>query len=202
MPPSHTTYTQQDVDAFVAWARQRLPRFALCYKDESRLQTLIGRLLKPINPHYMTLYTTVMFGKVYFPSRAHVDEWGAHRTYMILRHEFVHLMDAKRFPLLFELSYLLLLPTVFTLRAWWEYRGYVQNLIVEYESTGAISPTTIEFIIARFVGPDYGWMFPFARLLQRSFARTCEAIERGELRGPYPYKSWGQAPPSPAVERP
>jgi hypothetical protein len=40
-----------------------------------------------------------------------------------LRHEAVHLRDARRFPVLFELSYLAALPAVFTARAWWEWRG-------------------------------------------------------------------------------
>jgi len=184
--------TQQDVDDFVEWSKTHLPNFEICFKDESPLQRFIGKLLWPINKSYMTAYTTVMFGKVYFPSREIIADWGPESVYKILRHEFVHLMDAKRFPILFELSYIFLLPAFVTMRAYWEWRGYTQNLIVEFEETGDISDETCEFIIQRFVNSDYGWMFPFPNWLRKRFARLRQKIIAGKIKGPYPYQAWGK----------
>lgn len=176
--------------------QQHLPRFQMCYKNESRWQKLIGWLLWPINRTYMTQYTTVMFGKVYFPSREQMANWGPSQVYSTLRHEFVHLMDAKRFPLWFELSYLFLLPIGLTFRAYWEWRGYTQTLLVEYEQTGSISPNTKTYILNRFVGADYGWMFPFRKPLERWMEHTCQHIQDGIITGPYPYCAWGKETPS------
>lgn len=186
--------TQTDVDELVAWMQMHLPRFEVCYKNESRLQQWIGWLLRPINPTYMTEYTTIMFGKVYFPSREAIEEWGPSQVYSTLRHEFVHLMDSKRFPIWFELSYLLLFPTILTMRAYWEWRGYTQTLLVEYEQTGTISSQLVEHIIDRYVSGDYGWMFPFRKRLQRRMKKTCQQIYDGVIQGPYPYCDWGATP--------
>jgi hypothetical protein len=181
------TISEQDVEALIAWMQTHLPSFAVCYKDESRLQRLIAWLLKPINPRYMTLYTTVMFGKVYFPSREIVAEYGWDQVYGTLRHEFVHLMDARRFPVWFEFSYLFLFPAGWTMRAFWELRGYTQNMIVEFEQTGQISPVTCERIADQFVSAAYGWMVPFRASIERDLARLREEILAGRLSGPYPY---------------
>lgn len=183
----------QDVDALIAQIQEHLPRFEVLYKDESVLQRWIGRLLWPINRTYMTEYTTVMFGKVYFPSREIVASWGAASVYRILRHEFVHLIDAKRFPLYFELSYLLCLPCFFTMRAYWEFRGYTQDMLVEYEETGDVSTQTLDFIEARFVSAEYGWMLWPRSLVRRHLYTLRTRVLAGELRGPYPYQPWGQS---------
>ncbi|HAA53713.1 MAG TPA: hypothetical protein DCE42_03110 [Myxococcales bacterium] len=188
--------SQQDIDTYVTWCQQHLPGFAICYKDESTLQKWIGALLWPINKRYMTAYTTVMFGKIYFPSRETVALWPKAQMYATLRHEFVHLMDAKRFPLWFEISYLLFFPAVLTMRAYWEYRGYVQNLLVEYERTNAISEETITWIVECFVRSEYGWMYPFRQHLTNILQRTKQRILKGELRGPYPYCEWGKETPT------
>ncbi|TNE48878.1 MAG: hypothetical protein EP343_13395 [Deltaproteobacteria bacterium] len=187
--------TQDNVDQWIQWMQQHLPRFQVCFKDESRLQRLIGWLLWPINRTYMTEYTTVMFGKIYFPSREEIESWGPAQVYAILRHEFVHLMDAKRFPVWFELSYLLLFPAGLTLRAYWEWRGYTQTLLVEHELYGTISDDIQEHILRRFVNSEYGWMFPFPNWLRRKMRKLCQSIEAGEVTGPYPYKEWGRETP-------
>ena len=184
--------TQEDIEHLVAWIQQHLPGFAICYKDESRLQRLIGWFLWPINRVYMTRYTTVMFGKVYFPSRKIVESWSKDSVYRILRHEFVHLMDAKRFPLWFEFSYLFLFPAFWTFRAFWEMRGYTQDLILEYEDLGYISKATLQFIHQRFIGSEYGWMWGTRGSAWRWLQKVKVQVEAGELTGPYPYTEWGR----------
>ena len=172
-----TRLGEQDVLELEKALQDELPRFAVAYKDEVPLQRRIGRLIWPFNRHYMTQYTTVMFGRVYFPSRAWRQQVGPEQIYATLRHEAVHLRDARRFPILFQLSYLFLLPAVLTLRAVWEWRAYHETMRVHIELHGDIPDTLLEHIQGRFTGPDYLFMCPFPKLVRRKL----EAARR-ELR--------------------
>jgi hypothetical protein len=168
--------TRQDVAQYEAELAEALPGFAVLYKDESRLQQTIARLIKPFNGRYMTDYTTVMFGRVYFPSRIWRRSVGPERIYATLRHEAVHLRDMRRFPVLFQLSYLFLLPGGLTVRAWWEWRAYAETLRVELELTGQIPDHLIEHIAQRFTGADYLFMWPFPRWIRRRLNRLRDQL--------------------------
>lgn len=174
MPPRHQPpgpATRADLDGLISVLRAELPRFDVRFKDESRLQRAIGLVLRPFNGAYVTHYTTVMFGRVYFPSRAWMEERGPDAVWRILRHEAVHLRDAQRWPLLFELTYLLLpLPAVLTLRALWEWRAYRETLCAHAERHGEIPDTMLDEVQAAFVGPDYLFMWPFRGHVRRKLA--------------------------------
>ncbi len=117
-----------------------------------------------------------MFGRIYFPSRHWYDCTATFDLYALLRHEAVHLRDARRFPVLFELSYVLALPVGITARAWWEWRGYTETLRVWAEVKGEIPDWLIEQIIERFTGPDYLYMWPFPRQLRRALRRQRDTL--------------------------
>lgn len=171
-PPIRDAIDADDLAALEAHLRACLPRFRICYKDESRIQRLIGRLVWPFNRTYCTHYTTVMFGRVYFPSRDWCATWGPEAIYGILRHEAVHLDDMRRFPIIFHLSYLFLLPAGLTARAFWEWRGYLETMRVEAELQGCIPDSLITHIAERFTGPDYLFMCPFPRVVRRRLLRA------------------------------
>lgn len=175
-PPVRDRVDAADLEALEAHLRAHLPRFRICYKDESTLQRLIGRLVWPFNRTYCTQYTTVMFGRVYFPNRDWCARWGPEAVYGILRHEAIHLMDMRRFPGLFQLSYLFALPSIFTMRAVWEWRGYVETMRVEAELHGCISDTLITHIQARFTGADYLFMCPFPRFIRRRLLKARDRL--------------------------
>ena len=125
-------------------------------------------LMRFWNPDFMSAYVTVMFGRVYMP--AHLI--GTLTGYMVLRHERIHLRDARRWPILFELSYLFFpLPILITLRAYWEYRAYCESLVAEAEIYGYARRDSIEFFVNQFVGSYYLWMFPFPNFLRERFYR-------------------------------
>lgn len=166
-PPCPPPFTHADLDRYIDALARELPGFAVRYKDESRLQRLIGRLVRPFNRDYLTRYTTVMFGRVWFPSRRWAACCRPADLYRILRHEAVHLRDARRYPLLFPLSYLLLPPIGPGFRALWEWRGYAESMRVDVELGRPIDDATIEHIARRFTGPDYLFMLPFPRLVRR-----------------------------------
>ena len=159
--------TEAEIAALEQALADELPGFGIGYKDESRLQQLIGVLVRPFNRDYMSHYTTVLFGVVWFPSRSWRARVGPRAIYEILRHEAVHLRDARRFWGFFHLSYVFLLPAGLTMRAFWEWRAYAESLRVQAELDGAIDDATLRFIEERFTGPDYLFMCPFPRLVRR-----------------------------------
>lgn len=161
------TVTEADVECLEAELAAELRGFRVVYKDESPVQKVIAALLWPFNRRYLSDYTTVMFGRVYFPSRDWRRGCGAAHVYEILRHEAVHLRDMRRFPLLFQLTYLFGLPAVFTLRAYWELRAYEETLRVAAELTGEVPDELLDFIQKRFTGPDYLFMCPFPGFVRR-----------------------------------
>ena len=156
--------------------KAEFPKFQVVKKEDSKLMALIYAvtLMRFWNPYFMEDYITTLFGKVYMP----FNVIGTRVGYDVLRHERVHLRDAARFPLLFELSYILLpLPAVFTLRAYWEYRGYCESLVAESDRYGYVRKEAIEYYVDIFAGPTYLWMCPFRNFMRDAFYKF--ARERG-----------------------
>ena len=168
----------EDLDAYVRALAVELPGFALCFKDESPLQRLIARVVHPFNPTYLTEYTTVMFGRIYLPSRGFLDEMSRESLYGLLRHEAVHLRDARRFPVFFQLSYLLLPPVGPGFRAYWEWRGYRETLRAEYEVWGEVPDALLDRIADRFAGPDYLYMLPLRGWVRARLGRLRDEFQR------------------------
>ena len=181
------TITENDVTDLVAMMKHFIPGFEVKYKSEAWHQRLIGFLLRIINNQYMTSYVTAMFGKIWLPSNA--IYWTASTRYSIYRHEFIHLLDAKKWSFLMSFSYLVLLPTVFTMRSFWELRGFVQNMITEYEQTGDITGATLDWIVSQFVTSKYFWMYPFRNKLRSKLETIKLEIKAGNISGlTYPHK--------------
>lgn len=99
-----------------------IPSFEVAYKDRSDLMFVLGFLVTPFNPDFMTGYTTTWGTKVYFPSENFLFDNPA-RGFRILAHEYVHLLDAKNHKT-FKLSYLfpqilMILPLIaYAILAW------------------------------------------------------------------------------------
>lgn len=153
---------------FVEQIKSKFPNFEVLIKEHSTWMKIVYAvtLMRFWNRYFMEVYVTIMFGKVYMPQRFIGTQIG----YEILRHEYVHLCDSRRWPILFELSYLFFpLPLVFTMRAYWEYRAYCESLIVENEQLGYVRARTIEFCVEQFVGSYYLWMCPFPNFVRNKF---------------------------------
>ena len=170
------TVTQADIDRLLRELKEEIPAFDLCFKTDSWLQRLIGKLVHPFNPTYMTRYTTVMGGKIWLPSREFLRNKSLGWLYALLRHEAVHLRDMRRYPVLFQISYLLLLSSGVTCRAYWEWRAYKASIAAEFEIKGEISDEFLDGIVAQFTGPAYLYMWPF-----RSHIRRLAEQERARL---------------------
>ena len=186
---------------FVSWMRREIPGVRIAFKDDAassmpwwhRAAHFFARF---IAPEYDRRFTTVIYPVIYFPSGTR-QAWAEppELFYKTLRHEFVHLKDFRRFHLWMAVSYGCLLPVGLTMRAFWEVRGYTQNMIVAYETLGDVPIQMIETMTATFSGRDYGFMLLPSSLAKRCLMGVREKILAGKIRGPYPYGPLDHAPP-------
>lgn len=177
--------TEEDVNALVEVMKQNIKGFEICWKADSWLQRLIGKILSPFNDGYLSGYATTMFGKLYLPEAA--KNWSPATKYKLYRHEFVHLLDNKRFSVIFGMTYLLFLPVILTMRAYWELRGYTQSFIVFYEVDGDITDNDIEWAADQFTSSKYLWMWPFRTSIRNKLWAAKVNIKAGNYKGMYPY---------------
>lgn len=170
-------------EALLDEIRSEFPRFAIVPKRGDRLQRAIGRLLLVITlggqRHYLTRYHTVLFGKLYVPDvweRMDDDE-----RYILLRHERVHLRQRRRMGDAW-MAFVYLLPFLPLGLAWGrariEWEAYVETIRATAEVRSLDAARALEpEIVRRFVGPDYGWMWPFPRTIRRWFRGVIADLE-------------------------
>ena len=130
--------------------------------------------------HYLTRYHTVLFGRLYVPDAW--DAMGDDERYVLLRHERVHLRQHRRMGQ-FGMAFAYLIPFFPLFLAWGrarlEWEAYVETIRATAEVRGLDAARALkEEIVRRYVGPDYGWMWPFPRTVRRWFDEVIEAMER------------------------
>lgn len=138
---------------------------------------------------YLTRYVTTLGHAIYVP-----DDWPtrpAASRLETLRHELKHVEQFERlgWPLMVLVYGLLPLPMGLAYgRARLEWEAYAETLAAVAELEGleaARSPALHEHIVARFVGPDYGWMWPFPSAVRRWIAEELRVLEaRAPEEGP------------------
>jgi hypothetical protein len=162
-------------DALLADIVAEFPSFELLWKRDSRLQRAIHVLLAVVTfggqRVYLTGYYTAMFGKLWVPSR-----WATLPDldrYVLLCHERVHLRQRRRMGDV-GMAFVYLVP-FFPLflaygRARIEWEAYTETLRATAEVYGVEAAARLRgAIVARFVGGDYGWMWPFPRTIHLWF---------------------------------
>jgi hypothetical protein len=164
--------------------RGEFPEFEIRPKRGSDLQRAISVALAAITlggqRHYLTRYHTVLFGKLYVP-----DTWaGMHddARYVLLRHERVHLRQRRRMGDL-AMAFVYLVPFFPLFLAWGrariEWEAYAETIRATAEVHGLDAARALrEEIVARYVGPDYGWMWPFPGVIRRWFGEVLEEVSR------------------------
>lgn len=131
---------------------------------------------------YLSHYVTTLGHTIYVPDD--FDTWPEARALQILRHEAVHVAQFERwgFPLMVLFYGLLPLPMGLSwFRARLEWEAYEETLraVAELEGPAAArSPELREEIVRRFTGPDYGWMWPFPRMVERWIDEALAKIEQ------------------------
>jgi len=157
--------------------KQEFPSFEIIPKDTSKHMKFLYKfgLMKYWCPKFMDTYTTLALGKCYMPEYL----IGSYQGYKVLRHELVHLRDQKKFGLFFTISYAALLPTVLTMRAFWEFRAYCETLVVSHESHGYVPKEHLESCVQQFTGSSYLFMFPFRKTIRNKFIQF---IDRNNMK--------------------
>jgi hypothetical protein len=170
-------------DRLLAEIRGEFRDFEILPKRRSRLHRAISVGLAVLTlggqRRYMTHYHTVLFGKLYVPHswEAMSDE----ARYVLLRHERVHLQQRRRMgDFAMALAYLFLwLPLGLAWgRARIEWEAYVETIRATAEVFGLGAARALEpEIVRRFVGPDYGWMWPFPETVRGWFREVILDLE-------------------------
>src|SRR5262245_48443867 len=136
---------------------------------------------------YLSHYVTTLGHTIYVPDD--FDDWPPGRAWEVLRHEAVHVRQFERFGWIGMVLLYGLLPLPLGLgygRARLELEAYTETLRATVELEGweaARSPALREHIVARFTGPDYGWMWPFPRMVGRWLDEALETIVVRESAG-------------------
>lgn len=155
-----------NLNALVVELRQEFPSFKILFKRSSRLMRMVEMFLRIMSfgqiKTFFTEYTTTIGTTVYVPDGWHkLSE--IHR-YIILRHERVHMRQAKRLSLpLFALLYLFVPLPAFTavFRAKFEMEAYGETMRATAEVRGIRAVQTDAFrqyIFEQFKKSSYMWM--------------------------------------------
>lgn len=159
-PTMMETESYPPFDDLVLELSSRYRTFRLVLKDTSPFMKLIyyGTFMFFWCPRFGSDYTTTILARVYMPRHL----VGTPDGYVVLRHEEVHIKDCFRFGVVpFALSYLFLLPSVFTLRAIWEMRAFKATIRAFLEVYGEIPDARLDRIQDQFTSSSYFWMCPF-----------------------------------------
>ncbi len=170
-------------DRLLGELKREFPDFEIRPKRRSSLQRAISVGLAILTlggqRRYLTHYHTVFFGTLYVP-----DAWDGmsdEARYILLRHERVHLQQRRRMgDFTMALVYLFLwLPLGLAWgRARIEWEAYVETIRATAEVFGLGCARSLEpDIVRRYVGPDYGWMWPFPETVRGWFREVIADLE-------------------------
>lgn len=179
------------------YMNKNFPEIKIAYKDEGVKNLLMYVILlyvkimnlfiKDYEYKFMNNYTNVSGNYIYFSSRHKhpVSEYNMnYDTYLILRHEIIHLIQNKR-NIFFKFNYLFLLPCVFTMRSKYEYEAYEEQMVAIFELYNVISDTTLERIASNFYGSMYFWMYPFKEKILSRLKETRKEIYKGKIKSKF-----------------
>src|SRR5262249_12378365 len=163
------------LDALLGAMRERPKPVRVVRKRENWHQRAAAKVLWALTfggqRTYLSHYVTTLGHTIYVPDD--FDAWPPDQAWQVLRHELVHVRQFERF----GWALMILVYGFFPLpaglawgRARLEWEAYRETLRAVAESEGieaARDPALHRQIKSRFTGPDYGWMWPFPRMVQR-----------------------------------
>lgn len=168
--------------------RAEFPDFTIREKRTSLLQRGIHVALLVLTlggqRTYLTRYHTVLGSTLWVPDAWH--EMSDTERYILLRHERVHLRQRARMgdawmALVYAFPFFPIGLAYGRARIEWE--AYVETLRATAEVHGLDAAARLRpSLIARFTGPDYGWMWPFPRTIGAWFDEAMRDL-RAELGG-------------------
>lgn len=160
------------------------PHFKVIPKEESFKMKAINIFLKIITfgqmKTFMTHFITTIGQEVYVPTKW--KSWPEKSRMSILRHERVHMRQAKKYGrFLFSFLYLFFpLPTVFAYyRMKFEREAYTESLRAMVEYYGKDAPTDPEVkenMLKHFTSAEYFWMWPWKKGLNKWYDETVKSL--------------------------
>jgi hypothetical protein len=100
-----------------------------------------------------------------------------------MRHELVHLRQFRRYGLLGMALLYVLMPLPMGLayfRARFEMEAYEETIRAAASVYGIAyvrAPSFRDYLVRQFVGPSYGWMWPFRRAVEAWYERAVAALD-------------------------
>lgn len=165
-----------DVVAVKADITKEFPSFKIAKKSDNRFMKLLAKLL---GKQFMTSYVTTIGHTVYVPDTW--DAWSAVAQCAVLRHERVHMRQARRLTMpVFTALYLLVFFPVGL--AYWrarlEMEAYCESLAA-FKEYGAdySSDDRKAWLVKQFTTSAYGYMWPFPRVIEGWFKKAMKKLD-------------------------
>jgi hypothetical protein len=163
------------------------------------------------NKNFMTSYVTTIGRTVYWPDLEERFSKYPENSFRTMFHETQHAHDGSVFKIVYELSYLspqiggllsllafmaitfsnawllallalvLIAPFPAYFRAHWEFRGSSCNMAYRIWTDDRVSDRYKDFLVQRFKGPDYYFMWPFPKSVRKKLAKIEQRIRAGKL---------------------
>jgi hypothetical protein len=163
---------------------EEFPSFKIIPKSESALMKALNIFLKIVTfgkmKTFMSHFTTVVGCKVYVPSN-----WEDFNKKSILRHERVHMRQAKRVGRIwFSIAYVMLwFPIGLAyFRMKWEQEAYEETMRFVAERKGGMAMLEHdgyrERMVKRFTGHKYVWTWPFRKSVEKWYDETVAKIKQ------------------------
>lgn len=146
-------------------------KYRIVKKSDSKLMRAIGWVLYPFNRRFMTFYVTTIGSTLYSPWDV-IDEG-------LLQHELQHVSDSKKFPVIYELSYLFLLPFGLTLRSVWEKRAYKRTIKSIVLLGSMTDDNLVDWLLPQFTSSQYLWMDLRKKSVERWIRAEIERVKAG-----------------------
>lgn len=172
-------------DQLVEDLRKEFPRFRIVRKDRSAFQRAIHYALIGVTfggmRSYLDSFQTTIGSTIYVTSDW--DDRSPETRYVTLRHEAIHLRQFRKYTLPGMAVLYVLLPFPLGLawfRAYFEKQAYAESIRAVAEVYGRDYPKSAEYrrsIIDQFMGPSYGWMWPFRAGLERWYDRVLATLD-------------------------
>ena len=179
----------EQYEALLAETKSEFPDFEIIEKKNSTMMKVIDMCLRVITfgqmKSFMTGFTTTMGQKVYVS-----DSWDGYLAASkaeIIRHERIHMRQAKKYGrVIFSILYLLVpFPIgIAFFRKKFEQEAYEESLRAMYEWRGARvldSQDIRERILSNFTTAAYFWMWPFRKNLDAWYDSVIDKIKKDNL---------------------
>lgn len=185
-PPNTPEIAKERLEQLLADFAKRPRPIHVVRKSSYWHQRAAGTALKIITlggqNSYLSHYVTTLGHTIFVPDD--FESWNPTQAWETLRHEAVHVRQFERYGWLGMILFYGLLPLPLGLaygRARLEWEAYTETLRAVAEAEGlqaAKSPFLHHRIVRRFTGPDYAWMWPFPKTIQRWIDSAIEEIEK------------------------